>query len=152
MRNFVPYFYRRLWCIPILFFMFNIFIHTWYTRIIPVPRFLYLPLSFIVGGRRDRMVVGFTTTSAISAYYHWSCEFESCSWRGVFDATLCDKFSVSCDGLVVCTQKKVKKQQKIQKDGFALINVLVGFLIFVFLITWSYNEMLVFCLHIRFVP
>jgi hypothetical protein len=38
--------------------------------------------------------------------------------------TLCDKFSVSCDGLVVCTQKEVKKQQKIQKDGFALINVL----------------------------
>ena len=32
-------------------------------------------------------------------------------------------------------KKKVKKQQKIQKDGFALINVLVGFLIFVFLIT-----------------
>jgi hypothetical protein len=30
----------------------------------------------------DRMVVGFTTTCAISAYYHYSCEFEPCSWRG----------------------------------------------------------------------
>ena len=32
-------------------------------------------------GRRgcDRMVVGFTTTYAISAYHHQSCEFESCS-------------------------------------------------------------------------
>jgi hypothetical protein len=26
---------------------------------------------------RDCMVVGFTTTYAISAYHHWSCEFES---------------------------------------------------------------------------
>jgi len=32
---------------------------------------------------RDRMVVGFTTTYAISAYRHWCCEFESRSGRGV---------------------------------------------------------------------
>jgi len=32
---------------------------------------------------RDRMVVGFTTTCAISAYHHSSCEFEPRSWRGV---------------------------------------------------------------------
>ena len=25
----------------------------------------------------DRMVVGFTTTYAISAYHYWRCEFES---------------------------------------------------------------------------
>ena len=31
---------------------------------------------------RDRMVVGFYTTYAISAYHHW-CEFESRSGRGV---------------------------------------------------------------------
>jgi hypothetical protein len=38
----------------------------------------------------DRMVVGhgFTTTCTISAYYHWSCEFES--WC-VLDPTLFDK-------------------------------------------------------------
>jgi len=29
------------------------------------------------------MVVGFTTTYAISAYHHWCCEFKSRSWRGV---------------------------------------------------------------------
>ena len=29
------------------------------------------------------MVVGFTTTYAISAYYHWCCEFESRSGWGV---------------------------------------------------------------------
>jgi hypothetical protein len=40
---------------------------------------------------RDRMVVGFTTTYAISAYHHQSCEFESRLWRGVLDTTLCDK-------------------------------------------------------------
>jgi hypothetical protein len=31
----------------------------------------------------DRMVVGFTTTYAISAYHHWCCEFESLLGRGV---------------------------------------------------------------------
>ena len=32
------------------------------------------------GHGSDRMVVGFTTTCAISAYHHLSCEFESHSW------------------------------------------------------------------------
>jgi len=41
---------------------------------------------------RDCMVFGFTTTCEISGYYHQSCEFESRSWRGVLDTTLCDKF------------------------------------------------------------
>jgi hypothetical protein len=40
---------------------------------------------------RDRMVVWFATTCAISAYHHWNCEFELHSWRGVLDTTLCDK-------------------------------------------------------------
>ena len=39
----------------------------------------------------DRMVVGFTTTYAISAYHHYSFEFEPRSWRGVLDTTLCDQ-------------------------------------------------------------
>ena len=38
------------------------------------------------------MVDGFATTYAISAYQHLSCEFEPRSWRGILDATLCDKF------------------------------------------------------------
>ena len=37
------------------------------------------------------MVVRFTTTYVISAYHHKSCEFESRSWQGVLDTTLCDK-------------------------------------------------------------
>ena len=37
------------------------------------------------------MIVGFTTTYAISAYYHQRCDFEPCSCRGVLDTTLCDK-------------------------------------------------------------
>ena len=42
-------------------------------------------LSVFRGGchGRDRTVVGFTTTYAISAYHHWCCEFESRSGRGV---------------------------------------------------------------------
>jgi hypothetical protein len=42
---------------------------------------LYMALTGRRG--RDRMVVGFTTTYAISAYHHWCCDFESRSWRGV---------------------------------------------------------------------
>ena len=42
-------------------------------------------------GCRDHMVVGFTTTCAIRAYHHLSCEFKSRSWRGVLDTTICDK-------------------------------------------------------------
>jgi len=33
----------------------------------------------------DRMVVGFTTTCAISAHHHYSCEFKPRSWRYVLD-------------------------------------------------------------------
>jgi hypothetical protein len=32
---------------------------------------------------RDRMVVGLTTTCAISAYHHWYCEFDSRPGQGV---------------------------------------------------------------------
>ena len=37
------------------------------------------------------MVVGFTTTCAISVYHHLSCEFEPSSCQDVLDTTLCDK-------------------------------------------------------------
>jgi len=37
------------------------------------------------------MVVGFTITYAISVYHHLRFEFESSSWGGVLDTTLCDK-------------------------------------------------------------
>jgi len=37
---------------------------------------------------RDRMVAGFTITYAINASHHLSCEFESCSWRGVLDGSI----------------------------------------------------------------
>jgi len=55
--------------------------------------FLSKEAQFVWGGHRgrDRMVVGFTTTCAISAYHHSNCEFKSCWWRGVLDTTLCDK-------------------------------------------------------------
>ena len=36
-------------------------------------------LGTIYRDRRDRIVAGFTTTYAVSAYHHWCCEFESCS-------------------------------------------------------------------------
>ena len=48
-----------------------------------------LPNIYKLFGGRDCMVVGFTTTYAIGAYYHKRCQFESHSWRA--DTTLCDK-------------------------------------------------------------
>jgi len=40
--------------------------------------------NLVLGARRvrDRMVVRFRTTYAISVYHHWCCEFESRSGRG----------------------------------------------------------------------
>jgi hypothetical protein len=32
---------------------------------------------------KSQMVVRCTTTCTTSAYHHWCCEFESCSWRDV---------------------------------------------------------------------
>ena len=41
---------------------------------------------------RDRIIIGFTTPCTIITY-HQRCEFESLSWRGVLDTTLCIKQS-----------------------------------------------------------
>jgi len=48
------------------------------------------------------MVVGFTTTCAISAHHHLSCEFEPRSWWPVLDTTfiLCGKVCQWLDRLV----------------------------------------------------
>ena len=54
---------------------------------------LLLLLSLLNRERRgrDSVVVGFTTTCAISSSPYWSCEFKSRSWRSVLDTTVCDK-------------------------------------------------------------
>ena len=49
------------------------------------------PMLLGVRRGRDHMVVGFTTTRAISVYHHLSCEFEYCARRGILDTPLCDK-------------------------------------------------------------
>ena len=53
---------------------------------------MYVSVSCVTGGRRgrDRIVVSFTTTGAISAYHHESGENEPLSWRGVLKL-LCNK-------------------------------------------------------------
>jgi hypothetical protein len=59
---------------------------TWNPGSAPVGGILIFSFGHcIVGGRRgrDRMVVGFTTTYAISAYHLWCHKFESQSGRGV---------------------------------------------------------------------
>jgi len=52
-----------------------------------------LLLELVLGSHPglDHMVIGFTTTYAISAYNHQHCELESRSLRDVLDTTLCDK-------------------------------------------------------------
>ena len=71
-------------------------------HLLAYPSTTFLPTEFIVckhdivmnskhiRGRHgnDRMVVGYITTYAITAYHHYRCEFESCSWRGVLNTTL----------------------------------------------------------------
>jgi len=49
----------------------------------------YVLITRKIWGHRghDCMVVGFTTTYAISAYHHQRCKFESSSWQGVLDTT-----------------------------------------------------------------
>jgi len=52
--------------------------------------FIYILTNIVQssGGRRGRdRIVGFTTTCAISAYHHLSCEFEPRSWRFVIVTT-----------------------------------------------------------------
>jgi len=53
----------------------------------------WYPLHRSNNGRRgrDRMIVGITTTYAISAYHHKTCEFECRSCHCVLDTTLCDE-------------------------------------------------------------
>ena len=58
-----------------------------------------------VGDRRDCMVVGFTTTYAISAYHHFSWEFESHCCRCVLDTTL----SMTCGMSVVSSTNKTDR-------------------------------------------
>ena len=48
--------------------------------------------------RRDRMVVGFKTTYTISAYHHWSCEFESHSG----EVYLIQHYVIVCKWLATC--------------------------------------------------
>ena len=59
-----------------------------YLKVIIFSPFFLLLLK-ICGHKR--MVVGFTTTCAISAYHHLSCELQPLLWKGVLDTTLCDK-------------------------------------------------------------
>ena len=55
--------------------------------------------SFVLVIIRDRMVVGFTTTCAISAYQKRGCDFNPRSWQDVLDTTLGDKV---CQWLATC--------------------------------------------------
>ena len=62
---------------------------------------VYTLYIYAWGGRHgcDRMVVGFTTTYAISAYHHWCCEFESRSGWSIQHYLI--KFAVTCGRSVV---------------------------------------------------
>ena len=65
-------------------------------KIIDIFVIVVMPFCRFRNGKRrrrghERMVVGFMTTYAISAYRHSRCEFEPCSWRVILDTTLCDK-------------------------------------------------------------
>jgi len=75
-----------------VFFSQNVLSNNWVIERLPfkIPLWALNDIDTTLCGR-DHMVVGFTTTCAISTYYHFSCELESHSWRDVLDTTLCDK-------------------------------------------------------------
>ena len=75
-------------------------------------------------GSRGRMVVGFTTTYAISVYHQQKCEFESHSWRGVLDTILCEKvcqWLVGCWWFSLCTRiSSTNKSDRHDRDEILL--------------------------------
>jgi len=87
---------------------------------------------------RDRMVVGITTTCAISAYHILSCEFEPRSWRGVLDTVLCDNVCqwlatgrwFSPGTLVSSTNKTITSQANIELFTKSFLHTFLVFLWF----------------------
>jgi hypothetical protein len=87
---------------------------------------------------RDHMVVGITTTCAISAYHILSCEFEPRSWRGVLDTVLCDNVCqwlatgrwFSPGTLVSSTNKTITSQANIELFTKSFLHIFLVFLWF----------------------
>jgi hypothetical protein len=69
--------------------------------------------------RRDRMVVEFTTTCAIVAYHHKSCEFEPCSFQQYFSYIMA--FSFNGGG----NQSSRRKQQTRRKSLDKLYHIML---------------------------
>ena len=83
-------------CLNVLFwtvwdFFFKFKIEIFVSCIATIVKYAIFFLSQLGGRGRDRIVVRCTTTSAISAYHHLRCKFESRSLRDVLDTTLCDR-------------------------------------------------------------
>ena len=72
-------------------------------------------------GRRDLMVVGFTTTCSMSAYHQWRCDFESRSWQSVLDTTLCEKFARDLRQVVGIVRVLLFPPQKKDRNDMAEI-------------------------------
>jgi hypothetical protein len=110
----------------IIHYLLQIYINSWlYKNILHLNffftngTFLYNFLTEIRGRRgRDRMVVGFTTTYAISAYHHWV-------WISirVRCTTLCDSLSVTYGRSVVFSDPPVSSTNK--TDGCDIIEILL---------------------------
>jgi hypothetical protein len=79
---------------------------------------------------RERMVVGFTTTYAISAYHLWCYEFESHSWRGVLDTSTIKQLAVGSNVQACISETKNKNLifKKVLKlhENFGYMYCLLG--------------------------
>jgi hypothetical protein len=73
------------------------------------------------------MVIGFTTTCAISAFHHYRCDFKSRLWRGELDTTLCDKVCVSDLRQVAgfCQVLPVSSTNKTDHHGILVTEILL---------------------------
>ena len=73
---------QELACVHCIFMMWHLYPH-FHLKLRYIA--IFTPLSTWIWGRcgGDRIVVGFTTTSAISAYHNWCCVLKSRSGWGV---------------------------------------------------------------------
>jgi hypothetical protein len=77
------------------------------------------------------MVIGFTTTCAISDYHHLNHEYEFRSWRGVLDTTLCNEIcqwlaTLRCFSPVSSTTKTDRHYNIVESGNTITITLIIN--------------------------
>ena len=90
-KSLILHYIQKYNCLtPLIFHSISAYVYE-YSKLITLCKPLNIPYqkhyhdpeySWNTAAGGDSMVVGFTTTCAITAYHHWHCEFESRSCGG----------------------------------------------------------------------